>query len=65
MSGDDHGRQSSCEGKERFTSAKLARLVAHRSRGYGKTNRAREAYRCEFCTFWHVGTPVNVRRRRR
>lgn len=55
-------RRAACEGMERFKSGRLARRIATRRRGHGRTQRAREAFRCDFCGFWHVGTPRGVRR---
>jgi hypothetical protein len=52
---DEAHRQSACMGKQRFESAKLANFVASARRGYGKTHRQREAYRCGFCGGWHLG----------
>ncbi len=63
--GDELRRQSSCEGKERFATLELARRVARRHGGFGKTRRKRQAYRCDFCGGWHVGSPIKVSRRMR
>lgn len=51
-----------CDGKEGFDTMELAQRVATRSRGYGKSRRRREAYRCVFCKRWHVGTPLRIKR---
>jgi len=60
---DEAHRQSACVGKQCFASAKLANFVAKSRRGYGKTHRLREAYRCGFCGFWHLGTRDKQTRR--
>lgn len=65
MSGDETRRQSSCEGKERFTSPRLAQRVAGKIGRYGKTRRRRTAYLCSFCGYWHVGTSRGLGRRKR
>lgn len=57
MRGDEVHRQAACAGKERLT-ASLARRVATKRRGQGRTFRRRQAYRCRFCGYWHVGTPT-------
>jgi len=62
MSAIDVRRQSSCEGKERFASPLLAKRVAQRRRGVGKTNRKRQADPCKYCGGWPVGSPIKVRR---
>lgn len=65
MSTDESRRQSCCEGKERFASARLAQRVATKIGAHGKTRRRRSAYLCSFCGYWHVGTSKGSGRRRR
>lgn len=45
-----------CEGKEQFTSAKLAHKAAKRRKGV-----PREVYRCRCCNCWHIGSPMAKR----
>lgn len=42
-------RASQCEGKKPFLCRPLAMKAAGRRKG-------RQAYRCRYCRFWHVGT---------
>jgi len=51
--------QASCIGKQRFQSAKLAHAVVKRGDKRGKR---RQAYRCEYCGFYHLGRSVKRRR---
>jgi hypothetical protein len=62
---DEELRRSKCEGKQGFASAALALQVAKRRRGHGQTHRKRQAYPCEFCGLWHVGSPMKTRKRAR
>jgi hypothetical protein len=54
-------RRIRCEGMARLSAA-IARRVANRARGFGSTRRRRQAIHCEFCGYWHVVTPLGVRR---
>lgn len=47
-------RMAGCVGKEPFESRAVAEHVARRRRTEGKAN---QAYKCEFCRKWHIGTP--------
>lgn len=49
------GRNSSCRGKERFDSARLAHAVIRRGES---THRPRDAYRCSHCGFYHIGSAI-------
>lgn len=49
------GRNSSCRGKERFDSARLAHAVIRRGEF---THRPRDAYRCSHCGFYHIGSKL-------
>lgn len=50
---------AACTGKERFDSFELAHHVL--SRNTRKTTR-RQAYRCQHCGGFHLGTPTNRKR---
>ena len=48
-------RVSSCEGKDRFTSAPRAEQRARRMRRIGKRV---SVYKCEHCRSWHIGPEI-------
>jgi hypothetical protein len=56
--------EASCQGKETFSSSKLAKDVAARRRKIGKTG---HAYRCSNCKKWHIGRLVKpiIKKKRR
>jgi hypothetical protein len=56
MSDLEQKRQAGCEGKERFTSAKLSHAVRTRRGRPGKPIPPRVAYHCKFCGGYHLGT---------
>jgi len=50
---------SSCFGKEAFASIGIAKKVASRM---CRAGRRVNAYKCDTCAHWHVGTPVKAAR---
>lgn len=46
-------RAASCEGKASFESAVLARDIVQRMHKHGTV--AMIAYRCKYCSGWHIG----------
>lgn len=52
---------SQCTGKERFGTPQLAHDIARRRQREHKSN---EAYRCDYCGFWHIGQRLKKQDRR-
>lgn len=57
-------KQKGCEGKQKYLDEYSARSRASRDKGLyrGKRKKAEGAhrpYRCQFCTYWHIGTISN------
>lgn len=53
---DQEARIASCDGKDRFTSYRIAKRIADRQAK--RHNGPCEPYRCRFCNTFHVGTPA-------
>lgn len=51
-------RTSACEGKQKLTRA-VAEKIIKRDKHF---DRAREAYHCQHCRAWHVGSPTGFKR---
>lgn len=51
MSEEDR-RLAVCAGKEQLT-ASIAKNIARRHKDKGRST---EAYKCDFCHYWHIGT---------
>jgi len=54
-------RESSCEGKEPFTSPTLAREVMRRMNRHGR--RGAHHYRCRHCSSWHIAVNIAGKKR--
>lgn len=56
-----NSRESACEGKQPFASAKLVREVIRRMNRHGR--RGAHSYRCRYCAAFHVGVNLAGKRK--